>query len=101
MTASSHSRDDCLVPESRLGGRAQLSTQHVKKPLMSPSADDVCSDLVHCCRFDCLNTVTALSHSRDDCLAPGGSYVVLFDSAKQESELAALRKEEQLVKVRL
>ena len=46
-----------------------------------------------------MNTVTALSHSRDACLAPGGKFVVLFDSVKQESELTFLRKEEQLVKV--
>lgn len=51
------------------------------------------------CRFDCLNTVMALSHSRDACLAPGGKFVVLFESGKQESELEQLRKEERLVKV--
>lgn len=43
--------------------------------------------------------MSALGHSRDACLAPGGQYMVLFDSAKQESELAALHKEERLVKV--
>ena len=41
----------------------------------------------------------ALSHSRDACLAPGGKFVVLFDSGKQQSELEQLRKEERLVKV--
>ncbi len=41
----------------------------------------------------------ALSHSRDACLAPGGKFVVFFDSAKQEVELDQLRKEERLVKV--
>ena len=43
----------------------------------------------------------ALSHSRDACLAPGGKFVALFDSTKQETELEQLRKEEQLVKVHL
>lgn len=32
-------------------------------------------------------------------MAPGGKFVALFDSAKQESELEQLRKEERLVKV--
>lgn len=41
----------------------------------------------------------ALSHSRDACLAPGGKFVVLFDSGKQQNELEQLRKEERLVKV--
>ncbi len=41
----------------------------------------------------------ALSHSRDACLAPGGKFVLFFDSAKQEAELDQLRKEERLVKV--
>ena len=41
----------------------------------------------------------ALSHSRDARLAPGGKCVLFFDSAKQESELDQLRKEERLVKV--
>lgn len=41
----------------------------------------------------------ALSHSRDACLAPGGKFVVLFDSGKQQNELEQLRKEECLVKV--
>ncbi|KAL0039591.1 hypothetical protein WJX77_002835 [Trebouxia sp. C0004] len=49
-------------------------------------------------RFDCLNTVMALSHSRDACLALGGKCVLFFDSAKQETELDQLRKEERLVK---
>ncbi|DBB17253.1 TPA: hypothetical protein ACH3X3_014305 [Trebouxia sp. C0006] len=49
-------------------------------------------------RFDCLNTVMALSHSRDACLAQGGKCVLFFDSAKQETELEQLRKEERLVK---
>ncbi len=41
----------------------------------------------------------ALSHSRDACLAQGGKCVLFFDSAKQETELEQLRKEERLVKV--
>ena len=41
----------------------------------------------------------ALSHSRDGCVAPGAKFVVFFDSAKQETELDQLRKEERLVKV--
>ena len=51
------------------------------------------------CRFDCMNTVTALGHSRDARLAPGGHFVALFDSSKQEQELEQLHKEESLVKV--
>lgn len=41
----------------------------------------------------------ALSHSRDACQAPTGKCVLFFDSAKQETELEQLRKEERLVKV--
>ena len=51
------------------------------------------------CRFDCMNTVTALGHSRDARLAAGGQFVALFDSSKQEQELEQLHKEECLVKV--
>ena len=84
---------------SWLGMRRRLAHASSAGPCLIKlrQCNSACAGVCH--RFDCLNTVMALSHSRDACLAAGGKFVVLFDSGKQQNELEQLRKEERLVKV--